>query len=171
MKLNEDVFINNAGLVLLNGYFPLLFERLALTKGIRFKNEKLQLQAVHCLQYLATGIEQTEAPFLVLNKLICGLPIETLGNEETPISENQKELMQGLLDAVIYQWTAIGTTSHDGFRKNWFQREGKLSEKVAHWELTVQNRSYDMLLYKVPFSFRILSFPWMLKPLHVNWQY
>lgn len=171
MILNEGVAINNSGLVLLNAYFPILFERLGLIKNNSFINMESQLKAAHFVQYLATGIEQTEAQYLVLNKVLCGISTTSPIQDGIKVSNDQKNLMEGLIKSVINHWPAIGQCSLDGFRGNWLIREGILKEEQDYWELTVEKRAYDLLISKSPFSFAIIKFPWMLKPLHVNWPY
>lgn len=171
MILNEGIIIRNAGMVLLNAYIPMLFEKLGLIENNSFINMESQLKAVHFVQYLATGMEQTEAQYLALNKVLCGISITAPIQDAIEISENQKKLMDGLIGAAINHWQAIGETSIDGFRGNWLVRNGKLSEKEGHWELKIEKRAYDILIDYSPFNFSKINFPWMLKPLRVNWPY
>ncbi|MBW2937634.1 hypothetical protein KXJ69_05920 [Aureisphaera sp. CAU 1614] len=168
---HQTIAIRNAGLVLLNGYFPLLFQRLGLVDNNQFISKEDQFKGIHCLQYLATGLSNTEEYLLALNKIICGIPITHPVPEEVNITEADKELMNGLLDAAIAHWSAIGNTSIDGFRGNWLVRDGLLSEESNHWNLTVEKKAYDLLINSSPFSFSIIKFPWMKKPLEVNWPY
>ncbi len=165
------VRVPNAGIVILNSYIVMLLERLGLIKANAFKSKEAQLEAVHYLQYVVTGLSQTEASQLVLNKVLCGLPPNATINPGIEVTKDQKELMEGLIQSVISYWTVIGDTSIEGFRGNWLVRDGILRETEAHWELTVEKRAYDILLQHSPFSFSILKLPWIEKPLHVNWSY
>ncbi|WP_297845783.1 contractile injection system tape measure protein, partial [Pseudomonas sp.] len=61
--------INNAGLVLLQGYIKPLFSRLELTENDVFVSDSAQRRAVHYLQFLVTGDTQTSERYLTLNKL------------------------------------------------------------------------------------------------------
>jgi hypothetical protein len=167
----EGVAIRNAGIVLLNNYILLLLERLDLVEENKFKNEECQLQGVHYLQYLVTGLSKTEESFLPLNKLLCGLPLVTPVADGIEITDNQKNLIAGLINAAISYWPSIGSISVDGFRGNWLVRDGFLVEMEERWELTVDKRVYDILINKSSFSFSIIKYPWMLKPLHVIWPY
>ena len=169
--LNQGVAIPNAGLVMLNAYFVMLFERLNLVKDQAFITKEAQLNAIHYLQYLVTGLEQTDESLLTLNKVLSGVSIATPIANGITISDTDKELMSGLLDSFIGHWNAIKNTSIDGLRGNWLIREGILKEEQDHWELTVEKRSYDILIVQSPFSFSIIKLPWMNKPLHVNWPY
>ena len=161
--------INNAGLVLLQGFIGTYFSRLALAKDQAFVSEQARRDAVHHLQYLGTGFTDTEEQHLVLNKLLCGLspsePIE-LGIK---LTAEQMQTGDSLIKAVIDHWTAIGSSSINGFRGNWLVRNGLLSQSDERWDLVIEKRPYDLLLQKSPFSYGIVNLPWMAKPLYVTW--
>lgn len=161
----------NAGLVLLNNYIPILFKRLDLLSDKKFKNDTAQTQAVHYLQYLATGLSHTEEALLQLNKVLCGLALSHPVGAGIEISAADKELIDGLLKATIGYWPEIGAPSIAGFRGNWLLRDGLLTDLANKWELTVEKRAYDLLIHRSPFSFAIIKYPWMQKALHVNWAY
>jgi Contractile injection system tape measure protein len=162
--------ISNAGIVILQSFFTPYFQRLGLLEGQQFKSEKQRRDAVHFLQFLATGATETEEPYLLLNKIILGLdinhPIETKIN----MSNAEKEIAESLLNASIHHWDAISQSSLEGFRGNWLIRKGQLIETEHQWELTVEKNGYDLLLSTAPFSYRFIKFPWMKKPLYVTWE-
>jgi Contractile injection system tape measure protein len=163
------VRINNAGLVLLNGFFPPLFERLCLRADQQFVNSTAQRRAVHFLQYLVSGQSETAEHHLHLNKLLCGLaPHEPL-EAGIAITDQEAELCQGLLASVIQHWSAIGSSSIEGFRGNWMIRDGTLTEVKDHWDLIVERRAYDVLLARSPFSYSVIKHPWMEKAIYVTW--
>lgn len=163
--------VKNAGLVLISGYIALLFERLNLLSDRQFSNNQMQLDAALFLQYVATGMTKTEEFHLPLNKVLCGLHYQHPVQNEIEISATQKKLIESLIQAIISHWPVIGACSINGFRGNWLIRDGILSETEERWELQVQKRAYDILINKSPFSFSIIHFPWMKKPLHVSWSY
>ena len=169
--MDNSISVQNAGLVLLNNYFQVLFERLGLVENSQFISEAAQNDAVRYLQFLATGQENMEESFLPLNKYLCGLQVSQPIPAELSISEADKELMEGLLSAAINHWPAIGESSIDGFRGNWLVREGLLKEQEDHFELIVEKRPYDLLINQSPFSFSIIKYPWMLKQIRVTWAY
>lgn len=170
-NLKGGISVKNAGLGIVNSYIAILFERLGLTKDRKFINAESQLQAAHYLQYIVTGQEHTEESFLPLNKILCGVPLVQPIMEGISISAGNKQLIEGLIKAIIGHWQAIGNSSVDGFRGNWLVRDGLLTEREERWELTVDKRPYDLLIHKSTFSFSIIKHPWMDKPLHVNWPY
>lgn len=163
--------VKNAGIVLLQDYVPLLFERLKLVNDKKFNSDAEQADAVHYLQYVATGLTETEEGLLPLNKVLCGLPFSAPLKPGIDMTEGQKILIDGLINAAMGYWPAIGSNSINGFRGNWLVRDGLLTEQEERWELTVDKRAYDLLIHKSPFSFSIIKYPWMDKPLHVNWPY
>ncbi|MEM0577641.1 contractile injection system tape measure protein [Flavobacterium polysaccharolyticum] len=163
--------VKNAGIVILNNYIEILMDRLGLLNEKKFKNSTSQLNAVHYIQYVITGLTKTEESLLPLNKVLCGLPITTPVKDRISITEEQSELINGLIKAAISHWPKVGDTSILGFRGNWLVRDGLLIEKEERWELTVEKRVYDLLIHKSPFSFSIIKYPWMKKPLHVIWPY
>ncbi|WP_420571494.1 contractile injection system tape measure protein [Kordia sp.] len=167
----EGVAIPNAGLVMLNSYFLMLLDRLDLTENNAFISDEAQLDSIHYLQFIVTGLTQTDESLLTLNKVLVGLSPNTPVKDSTEITEDQKQLIEGMLQAAISYWPEIGQTSINGFRGNWLVRDGILRETEDRWELTVEKRPYDVLMMKSPFSFSIIKLPWMSKPLHVTWPF
>ena len=168
---NVSIQVNNAGLVLLNSYIPILFDRLGFMSDKKFLNETIHVNAVHYLQYVVTGLSKTDEIHLPLNKILCGLPLSHPVPGSIDISDEHKKLIDGLINAAIGYWPAIGETSIAGFRGNWLVRDGLLIEQEEKWELIVEKRAYDLLIDKSPFSFSIIKYMWMDKPLHVTWPY
>lgn len=169
VNTNEYISVKNAGMVLLNNYIPMLFERIGLTKEKAFINDTARTDAPHYLQFLVTGFGETEDNLLAINKVLCGIQLSETLLPGIDINEGQQQLIEGLMQAVIGHWPEIGNTSIEGFRGNWLIREGLLREFEERWELTVKKRAYDLLISRSPFSFSIIKYPWMPKPLHVNW--
>jgi len=170
-KQKVETKISNAGLVLIQVYIERLFDQLGFCKGSKFINSRLQRRAVHILQYLAVAQTKSKEEDLVLNKILCGLhPSEPI-EQGIKIKDEEIEITESLINAMINFWEAIGSCSVDGFRGNWLVRDGLLSETDDRWQLTVEKRAYDLLIERSPFSFSIIKFPWMNKPLHVTWQY
>ena len=169
--LSRGISVPNAGLVMLQTYFKILFEKLGVVSGNEFTSLENQVKAVHYLQYIVTGFTKTEESLLLLNKVLCGLDPTSPITDGIDITDEQKELINGMISSAISYWTAIGESSIDGFRGNWFVRDGILFEKEDRWKLHVENKSYDILINQSPFSFSIIKFPWMKKALHVQWTY
>jgi hypothetical protein len=169
--MKAGIAIRNAGVVLVNNYIPVLFERLGIIRDKQFSAIEAQERAVHYLQYVVTGLSSTEESLLPLNKVLCGLPLSHPVQGGIDISETHIKLIEDLILNAIGHWPVIGQCSLNGFRGNWLVRDGLLMEHDDKWELTVEKRAYDALINKFPFSFSIIKYQWMDKPLHVNWAY
>lgn len=169
--ITEGLYIKNAGLVLISAYFPMLFQTLQLSTENKFNSPKKQRSAVLYLQYLATRISNTEEKNLPLNNILCGLDPTPPHASEIEITEADNKLISEMIEAIIAHWTAIAGTSVDSFHTTWLMREGILKEEADKWTLHVERKAYDLLIQQAPFSFSFIKFPWMKKPLHVNWSY
>jgi hypothetical protein len=166
----ESIYVLNAGLVLASAYLPRLFDMLGLVEKKRFINRDATERAIHLLEVLANN--RTAAPEfqLALNKVLCGVagaaPIAG-GIEITPA---EQEAVDGLIRSMIAHWKALGNTSPEGLRTAFLQREGFLALKGDAWHLQVQGRSYDMLLDRLPWPYTPVKYPWMARPIHVEWR-
>ncbi|MCO6146789.1 contractile injection system tape measure protein [Flavobacterium sp. NRK1] len=167
----STTIVKNAGIVIITSFIPSLFTRLDLTVGKQFKDNESREKAALYLQYLVTGQQINDDYLLPLNKVLCGLAMNEPIKESIEVTSTEKELVEGLLKATVNYWPSIGQTSVNGFRGNWLVRDGFIIENEERWELVVEKRAYDMLLNRSPFTFSIVKFPWMNKPLYVNWQY
>jgi hypothetical protein len=166
--METSTIVRNAGLVLTNPYLKMLFERLGFLENDVIKPSD-QEKAVLYLNYLAYGSISNAPGSTSLNKVLCGLKLETPIPTSVDLPKEDRQLMDGLLTAMISHWNAIGGSSPEGFRGNWFVRDGQLTEEEERWSLVVDKRPYDILLNRAPFSFSHIHFPWMDKPLHVTW--
>jgi hypothetical protein len=170
---NVAIYIANAGLVLLANYAPRLFGMLGLLDGDAFVNEAAQYRAVHCLAYLSDGHADSEEHEWVLNKLLCGVPIDEPVPPALPL-DGVLPTLDGLLVAAIAHWKALGSTSPRGLRQTFLQRIGRLIEHEAHegehWRLKVQPGPFDVLLDRLPWRYGTIKLPWMKGAIHVDWR-
>ncbi|MGK0364388.1 MAG: hypothetical protein ACI85O_001445 [Saprospiraceae bacterium] len=168
--LGEEAYIRNAGIVILWPFLTTYFGRLGmLTEEKEFKDLETASRAVHLLQYLATKFPASEEHELVLNKILCGIPIDTPIEYGITITEAEAEMSDSLLKAVITQWTALKNSSLDGLRGGFLIREGKLTKRKDKWLLQVEKRTYDILLGKMPWGVSMIKISWMPKMLTVEW--
>ena len=166
----EDVYIANAGMVLLAPYLPRLFDQLGLTNGRKFKARDAAERAVHCLQFLVNSSSSSPEYQLVLNKLLCGVEPELPICRGIELSVDEREQLESLLTAVTQHWKALANTSIDGLRESFLQRNGRLLRKDDSWQLNVETRTFDMLLDQIPWSFNTIKFAWMDRIIYVEWQ-
>lgn len=164
----EGIFIDNAGLVLLHPFVPQLFRTLHLSDGDRLVQPERTLGLLH---FLVTG--QTTAPEyeLVLPKILCGLPLETVVEQSEALTMADQEEATSLLEAVVTHWTALKNTSPDGLRGSFLLRKGKVSRRESgEWLLQVESNSYDILLDQLPWGISTIKLPWMSHILWVEWR-
>ncbi len=166
----EEIYIENAGLVLAAPYLPRLFALLELTEESAFKNRKAAERAVHLLQFMVNESIDSPEYQLVLNKILCGVGTGIPITREIEISNREKETIEGLIRGMIQNWKIIGNTSVQGLRESFLQREGRLGLKDDAWHLLVEQRAFDMLLDQIPWSFSIIKHPWMERVVHVTWR-
>jgi hypothetical protein len=166
----EEIYIENAGLVLAAPYLPRLFAMLELTEESAFKNRQAAERAVHLLQFMVNESINSPEYQLVLNKILCGVRTGIPIAREIDISDREKASIEGLIRGMIENWKIIGNTSVQGFRESFLQREGRLGLKDDTWHLLVEQRAFDMLLDQIPWSFSIIKHPWMERVVHVTWR-
>ena len=143
---------------------------LGLLEHGEFVSTEATERAVHLLQYLVEERCDRQEYMLVLNKILCGLPADHVLIKEIAIGDEERQTIDGLLTAVIQHWGALGNTSVAGLREAFLQREGALRFKDDNWHLQVEEKAYDMLLDRLPWSYSLIKLPWMEQALHVQWR-
>jgi hypothetical protein len=166
----EPIFITNAGLVLAGHYLPRLFDAAGLFEAGRFKHQEAAHRGVCLLQYFADGSVEPPEHLLPLNKVLCGFEPEEPIATRPPLRPSETEVADGLLEAILAHWSALGRTSVLGLRESFLQREGRLSLAPPAWQLLVEPRTFDMLLDRLPWSFKVIKHQWMEKALYVEWR-
>ncbi len=177
LKLTEDlgeladgeIYIDNAGLVIIAPFFPRLFEILNITAEGEIGSEFLKEKAVHILQYLVNGKSNNPEYLLQLNKLLCGMNIDDIISREYRLSDFEKTECENLLRSIIKNWNSLKNTSIESFRNSFLARKGVLKYSENGWTLNVERKSYDILLNTLPWSISIIKLKWMNKPIYVEW--
>jgi hypothetical protein len=169
LAMGEQVYVQNAGMILLHPFIATLFARAGLTKDGVFAGEAAQSKAVQLLQYAVAGTEQEPEHELVLNKVLSGLKPEDVLIHTADLSTEEKELINGMIHAILMQWDKMKNTSLEGFRNSFLMREAYLFQTDESWVLRVEQRGYDIILQTLPWSFGMIKFSWMNKPLIVEW--
>ena len=164
-----EVFIDNAGLVLLWPFVKEYFSRMKLLEGNVFISEEALFKGIHALQFLVTGKEHPEEFLLPLNKIMCGQDIELPVPKEVMLSEEDKAIGERLLGVVPQHWSVLKNTSIDGLRQAFLMREGKLIREDRNWKLIVSPKTFDMIMDKLPWSISVIKTGFMPEPLLVEW--
>jgi len=166
----QNIYINNAGIVLAAPHFPLLFERLGLVEQGEFRDREASERGVHCVQYLVDQSTDSPEYQLVLNKLLCGVKTGLPIRRSIELRPYEIEQLDGLLTAITQLWKALGNTSVDGLRQTFLQRDGRLHLKNDAWHLTVEPGPFDMLLDQIPWMISLINLPWMERFIYVEWR-
>lgn len=165
----DKIYVANAGLVLLTPYIARLFTMLSLTQQGAFIHDDAQEKALHVLQYLVNGQQDTPEFQLSLNKILCGMNTSKHLNYQFTLTQEDKDMAEGLLAGVIQHWRALGNTSADGLRQTFLQRDGIITLEKEAWKLRIQPKAFDVLLSSLPWSFGVIKLPWMERVLYVEW--
>lgn len=161
----EDIYINNAGLVIAAAYLPMFFRDL----GLISEADNLDvLKAIAVMQYMVKGLDEYEEFETVLPKILCGVELNKPISKKK-LNKKEKQKVNELLESIIEHWTVLKNTSTEGLRLSFLQREGRLVFKNNEWSLKVQQESYDMLLSHLPWNINLIKLPWMNYLLHVEW--
>jgi Contractile injection system tape measure protein len=167
---SDGIPLMNAGMVLAAPYLPRLFAMLKLTVDGQFVDFYAKERAAHLLQFIVNGHNESAEYQLLLNKLLCGIGTAIPVRPDIELSEQEKTVAEQLLQGMIQNWNTIGKTSVNGLRETFLQRAGWIAFKDDAWQLKVQSGTFDMLLDRLPWSFSIIKYAWMEKPVHVTWR-
>ncbi len=165
-----DANLRNAGLVLIAPYIERLFALLDITRDGDFISDETRQRGVHLLQYAVTAEEATPEYLLALNKLLCGIPAVVPVTPGITMSDHEKETIEQLLASVVAHWSALGSSTVAALRETFLQRDGALYLEDDAWRLKIPQRTFDMLLDRLPWSYTLIRFSWMAAPLNVTWR-
>lgn len=169
--IDEPLFIKNAGLVILSPYLPRYFDVLGLVKNKMWVSIEAQYKGVHLLQYLVNKQLQTPENELVLNKIICGLPVTAPVPLTVDFTDAELKFSESLLQGAINNWARLKTMSPDAMRNTFLIRTGRLVEEADRWKVSVDKGTLDVLLRTITWGFTFLRYPWFEKPIFVEWDY
>ena len=171
-EAGEYYYITNGGLVLLAPFLTEYLKNCGVAEGNRILDPDT---AVHLIQYLATGQSTTPEYELVLNKVLCGLPIQVPVVNEIQLTEAQQQEAGNVLNSVLQYWSVLKNTSQEGLQSSFLQRPAKLTKRRGfsadsdEWLLQVEQGPYDMLLSDLPWGYSPVALPWMPESIWVEW--
>jgi hypothetical protein len=167
----EGLFCQYAGLVLLHPFFKHLFGRLQLLHEGLFMNRDSLEKAIVLLYFVATGKTNAKDHELVVPKLLCGLPLYEVINEESfTLTTDEKEEALNMMTAAIAQWTILHNTSADGLREGFLTREAKVVVRDTGITFTVESSAIDVLLDHLPWNLSLIKLPWLYEMIRVEWR-
>jgi hypothetical protein len=166
----EAIFVSNAGLIILHPFLPELFRHCGWLEKNTFINEYTQTTAIYALHYLATGETVIPEHQLMFPKFLAGMDQEALLEPVEPLNDKEQVACNQLLEEVLKHWKPSRNTSPQGLREAYLQRNGKLEHIYSGWHLTIEQKTLDILLSKLPWGISLIKFPWMPQMLTVTWQ-
>jgi hypothetical protein len=169
MESVEEIFVSNAGLVLLHPFIPALLDTLGLQKDGHFISPEAQMSAANVLQFLVWGENSLSENHFPLIKILLGMPVHQVLNLEIEMPETCEIECDAMLSEVIRHWSVLKNTSIAGLRETFLQREGKISPSANGWKLQVERKTVDVLLDKLPWGIGIIKLPWMNELMYVDW--
>jgi hypothetical protein len=165
----DELYIHNAGLVILWPFLGHFFGRLGLLANKQFKDSADKQRAIGLLQYLATGEPWPLEYLLPLNKVLCGMELREVFDFGSPLAKLEMEECANLLQATIAQAPILRTMSPAGLQGTFLLRPGVLSTRDGAWLLRVERETYDVVLDRFPWGWTWVKLPWMEAALQVEW--
>lgn len=165
------IVVDDAGIVLLNPFFHVLFARLGYTdEENNFLSVESRVRAVNVLKGIVSGFEYPHADYnTVLEKIICGLePSFPLGNDFEATDEEREEV-DALFESVTQYWRSMKGASAQALRETFLCRKGTVENDGTGWLLRVEGRSLDILLEDMPWGYSTFVLPWSGQ-FFVEWQ-
>jgi hypothetical protein len=169
MPVTEKYISNYAGAVLLAQFLRPFFQKLDLLEGVSWRDKAAQYRGVQLIRFLCTGEQYTPEYSLVLEKLLCGIPIEEPVPLDASLQQHELDEALVLLQAIIEHWQALRNTSIEGLRNSFLARGGSLSRSDGHWLLQVERKTMDVLLEKLPWGYTTITLPWNNYLIYVEW--
>ncbi|HTI61068.1 contractile injection system tape measure protein [Mucilaginibacter sp.] len=169
----DKISITNAGLILLHPYLPFMFRELGwVDEGKNFIDQKAQQKAILFLQFLINGKSSQAEHLLVLNKILCGWPIDLpLDIKRYQFTEAEKKEGKEMLDSLIEHWSALKNTSRDGLINSFITRNGLLQKREDGFLVQVEKSSIDILIEFLPFGILTIKLPWNEYIIYTEWTY
>ncbi len=169
---SQGAMQQNVGLILIHPFIKPLFENTGIiSEGSREITLNSLPRAAALLHFIATGNEDVHEFELGFIKVLLGLePAEPLLISMGLLGDSDRREVDSLLQSVISHWAVLKNTSIEGLRTSFLQRNGILAFNDEQWALSVESKPFDMLLQLLPWSFGIMKFPWMKKPIMTEWQ-
>jgi len=165
----QEVFVVNAGLILLHPFFGQLFGTLGYLDDMKMILKSKTDIAVQTLHYIATGSEDFFEGDLLLEKFICNVPLKWPVNTESLLTKKIKDEVEVMMQEAVRHWPALKNTSPGGLRQMFISRDGKLIEQPKGYKLIVERKAQDVLLEKLNWNISLVKFPWKKELITVEW--
>lgn len=165
----EKLLVKGAGIILLAPFLKPFFTKLHLLDANDWINREAHVKAVYLLKYLGNGAQHYQEYQLLLEKLLCGIPINQPLEAAPELTQAETDEAEDLLHSVLEHWQRLKNTSVNGLRESFFKRDGILTAKESNWQLQVQRKTMDVLLDSIPWGFSTVSLPWNEYIIFTEW--
>lgn len=165
----RENLVANVGLILSIPFLRALFLRLNLLDQANELLPGKQVEAVQILHYIATGEEEAPEFLLLFEKFLCGIPLGFPLSRESRLNDDIRRECNEMLQELIGQWAALKSTSPDGLRQLFLQRNGKLMQTENRHRLLVERKAQDVLLERLPWTIAVLQLPFSKQLLFTEW--
>ncbi len=165
----EELFVANSGIVIFWPFLTRFFENLGLIENQKFINNSSAHRAVGLLQFLVDGILEPREYNCGLNKVLCGLVWDSVLDFGDPVTDHEKSQCEQFLQSVIANAPVLKDMSIEGFRSSFLMRKGMLKGGPGLWQLFVEKQTYDIVLEKFPWNWKMFKLTWMQWPMEVEW--
>lgn len=163
------ILVKNAGIILLAPFFKLFFSKLQLLAENEWANRAAQERGVFLLKYLSEGENRYYEYQLVLEKIICGIPLNQPLDTLPVLKKKEMDEAESLLQSIIEHWKKLGNTSVNGLRESFLKRDGIITTKENNWLLRVERKTLDVLVDSIPWGFSTVSLPWNKYIIFTEW--
>ena len=89
---------------------------------------------------------------------------------EIKLTDREREVSEQMLNGLLQNWPRLKNSSIDALREGFLVRDGRLIETDEVWQLKVEDKTLDILMDAMPWSFGIIKLPWMDKRMMVEWR-
>lgn len=169
----EYLEIPNAGLCLLAIWLSRLFGMLGLLTEDKkdLKDTEARIRAIFILQRLVTDeMREYKEQDLAFNRILTGCPFYVALPKTLELTDSEIQTIESMLNGAKANWGKLKNTSVKGFQRSFIERPGRLEQREEKWVLYVEDRSYDILLDSLPWSYRQIRLPWLKKKINVVWR-
>lgn len=164
--------LNHCGLIIVHPFLGHLFKILEYVDvNNQFNSEDQQYRAVQLLYFIATGDSNFDNEVdLAMSKVLCGMTIDQVIPTDINLTSDEIKTAEDMLMAIIEKWEKLGTTSPDGLRQTFLQRDGILEDKDSAYQLTIESSGVDVLLDFIPWNINMIKLPWMDNLMYISWR-
>ena len=167
--LDEALYVEAAGLILLHPFLAELFSSTGLWEDKQWTSAAAPFRAVRLMAYITYGNSEVPEYRLLFHKILAGIDAATPLPAEAPLLPGETATCTELLEAVLSHWTALRNTTADGLREGFLVRNGKLEQTPKGIKLDVERLAQDVLLARLPWGCSTVKLPWLEPLLLVNW--